>query len=64
MADIHILGTNIINGYATIKPTDGFPSGQIIHYASAGRTLDNTAWTGPDIDDEFNYVKIVDVNNL
>lgn len=63
MPDIHILGTNIINGYATIKPTDGFPSGQIIHYASAGRTLDNTAWTGPDIDADFSYVKIVDVNN-
>lgn len=63
MPDIHLLGASIINGYATIQPTDGFPSGQTIHYAAAGRTLDNTAWAGPAIDADFSYVKIVDVNN-
>jgi len=61
MATIHIIGTGIVNGYSTINPTEGNPSGQIINYVSEGRSLTSDTLDYPAIKTGFG-IPIVDIS--
>jgi hypothetical protein len=61
MATIHIIGTGIVNGYSTINPTEGNPSGQKINYVSEGRSLKSDTLDYPAIKTGFG-IPIVDIS--
>jgi hypothetical protein len=61
MATIHIIGTGIVNGYSTINPTEGNPSGQIINYVSEGRATRSDTLDYPTVGRAFG-IPIVDIS--
>jgi hypothetical protein len=61
MATIHIIGTGIVNGYSTINPTEGNPSGQKINYVSEGRSLKSDTLDYPSIETNFG-IPIIDIS--
>ena len=61
MGTIHIIGAGIVNGYSTINPTEGNPSGQIINYVSEGRATTSETLDYPTIERAF-AIPIVDIS--
>lgn len=61
MGTIHIIGAGIVNGYSTINPTEGNPSGQIINYVSEGRATRLDTLDYPAIERSF-AIPIVDIS--
>lgn len=61
MGTIHILGAGIVNGYSTINPTEGNPSGQIINYVSEGRATTSSSLDYPAVERSFG-IPIVDIS--
>jgi hypothetical protein len=57
MATVHILDTTITNGLATIKPTEGNPSGQIYTY-DGGRSTTLTSLDYTTIESTFGIPKV------
>lgn len=57
MATVHILDTTITNGFATIKPTEGNPSGQTYTY-DGGRSTTLTSLDYTMIESNFGIPKV------
>jgi|GEM_PF-1583582 len=61
MGTIHIIGAGIVNGYSTINPTEGNPSGQIINYVSEGRATVSNTLDYPYVEKSFG-IPVVDIS--
>jgi hypothetical protein len=61
MGTVHIIGAGIVNGYSTINPTEGNPSGQTINYVSEGRATKSDTLDYPAIERSF-AIPIVDIS--
>ena len=61
MGTVHIIGAGVVNGYSTINPTEGNPSGQIINYVSEGRATISNTLDYPYVEKSFG-IPVVDIS--